>query len=134
MGGQTSRSFDMNVRKLKDDESFNFAGIDKEEQKNLTNYLKSKNVKMRTVDVETNQQIDLSDEDEVDVEEESKGAEKASKRSKRAAGGNTAMLDDDYGSEEDDEDFNEEESPDESGSEEGSEEDDDDMDVDEEID
>ena len=49
-----SRSFDMTVTKLKDDSNVTFAGIDKEEQKNLMNYLKSKNVKMRSVDVETN--------------------------------------------------------------------------------
>jgi len=50
-----SRSFDMTITKLKDDTSITFAGIDKAEHKNLMNYLKSKNLKMRTVDAETNQ-------------------------------------------------------------------------------
>jgi structure-specific recognition protein 1 len=48
-----SRSFDMVIVKLKDEPNLTFAGIDKEEQKNLTNYFRTKNVKMRTVDVET---------------------------------------------------------------------------------
>lgn len=53
-----------------------FQGIDKGEHKNLMNYLKSKNIKMRSVDVETNQQIDFGDddedEDELGYEEEEK--------------------------------------------------------------
>ena len=52
--GMTARSFDMTVTKLKDDSQITFAGIDKAEQKNLMAYLKSRNVKMRSVDVETN--------------------------------------------------------------------------------
>src|SRR5688500_7874378 len=54
-GSGTSRSFDISVTKMKDDTTVTFAGIDKEEHKNLMNYFKSKNVKVRTVDVETNQ-------------------------------------------------------------------------------
>lgn len=54
-GQGTSRSFDVSVTKLKDDKTETFAGIDKEEHKNLMNYFKSKNVKVRTVDIETNQ-------------------------------------------------------------------------------
>lgn len=50
--GMASRSFDMTITKMKDDSNVTFAGIDKEEQKNLMNYLKSKNVKMRTVDTD----------------------------------------------------------------------------------
>lgn len=53
--GMPSRSFDMTITRLKDDTSITFAGIDKAEHKCLTNYLKSKNVKMRSVDVETKQ-------------------------------------------------------------------------------
>jgi structure-specific recognition protein 1 len=104
IGGSSlpSRSFDMTFTKLKDDGQFTFAGIDKEEQKNLTNYLKSKNVKMRTVDVETNQHIDLSD-DEYD-DEESKDSRKLDRGGK---GGNN----DEYDSEEEDEDFVDEDSP-----------------------
>jgi hypothetical protein len=45
----------MTITSLKDNSSFTFAGIDKAEHKNLVNYLKSKNIKMRSVDVETNQ-------------------------------------------------------------------------------
>ena len=69
-----SRSFDITVTKLKDDSQVTFAGIDKEEQKNLINYFKSKNVKIRILDVETNQHANYNDEDEDDEEdEESKG-------------------------------------------------------------
>ena len=46
-------------------------------------YLKSKNVKMRSVDVETNQHIDLSDDDD-DESEESKGG----RRKTAGRGGN----------------------------------------------
>jgi hypothetical protein len=46
----------MTVASMKAGEGpFTFAGIDKAEHKNLLNYFKSKNVKMRNVDVETNQ-------------------------------------------------------------------------------
>ena len=45
----------MTVTRLKDDLTITFAGIDKTEQKNLMSYLKSKGVKMRSVDLETNQ-------------------------------------------------------------------------------
>jgi hypothetical protein len=41
-----------------------FGGIDKEEQKNLINYFKSKNVKLRTLDVGTNELGVYTDEDE----------------------------------------------------------------------
>lgn len=76
---------------------------------------------MRSVDVETNQHIDLSDESE-GVEEESKGPKKE---------GGALKGDMDYDSEEEDEDFQENESPEES--EEGSEsEEDHEMDIDEE--
>ena len=64
-----SRSFDITITKLKDDNSITFAGIDKEEQKNLINYFKSKNVKLRTLDVETNEHAVYSEEEEEDEEE-----------------------------------------------------------------
>lgn len=50
-----SRSFDMTITRIKDDSAITFAGIDKDEHKGLINYLKSKNIKIRNVDVETKQ-------------------------------------------------------------------------------
>lgn len=44
----------MTITKLADGSQYTFAGIDKEEYKSITNYFKSKNVKIRQVDVETN--------------------------------------------------------------------------------
>lgn len=117
-GSGTSRSFDVTVSKMKDDSDITFAGIDKEEHKNLMTYFKTKNIKVITVDVETNQQIDLSDEEEDMSEEESKGAKKRS----GANGAKSASIDEEYDSEED-EDFNEEGSPSGSESEEASDED-----------
>lgn len=71
-GMPSSRSFDMTVSKLTDNSTIAFSGIDKDEYKNLSAYLKAKGVKMRQVDVETNQQYELSDngaeEDEDDSE------------------------------------------------------------------
>ena len=64
--GIPSRSFDMIITNLKDNTSTTFAGIDKGEHKNLVSYLKSKNIKMRSVDLETHQQVDFDDEDEDD--------------------------------------------------------------------
>ena len=108
--GIPSRSFDMIVTSLKDNTSTTFAGIDKAEHKGLVKYLKSKNIKMRSVDVETNQQIDFDDEsdDMMEVDEEEKGA--GGKRVRKAAK-NAQMMDDDYDDEEDDESFNDEGSP-----------------------
>lgn len=110
-GSGTSRSFDVSITKMKDDATVTFAGIDKEEQKNLMNYFKLKNVKVRTVDVETNQQIDLSEDDE-DEEEEEDSRPKTKPGVKGPAKGG---AEEEYDSEED-EDFNEEQSPGESGS------------------
>lgn len=75
----------MTITTLKAGETpITFAGIDKSEHKNLMSYLKSKNIKMRSVDVETNQQIDFGDEDEEEPEEEeektTKGGEVLGKR------------------------------------------------------
>lgn len=50
-----SRSFDVTLTKLADGSKVTFMSIDKEEQATLIAYFKSANVKMRTVDVETNQ-------------------------------------------------------------------------------
>lgn len=62
-----SRSFDISITKLKDDTQVTFGGIDKEEQKNLVNYFKSKNVKLRTLDVGTNELGAYSDESEEEM-------------------------------------------------------------------
>lgn len=65
----------MTITKLADGSQYTFAGIDKEEYKSITNYFKSKNVKIRQVDVETNQHMDLSESDEEmeDAEESKEG-------------------------------------------------------------
>lgn len=115
-GMPASRSFDMTVARINDEPQITFAGIDKQEHKNLINYLKSKGVKMRSVDVETNHQIDLS-EGEGDEEEESEQP-----RSKAPRTGRTAAPDEED-SDEDDESFKEE--GDESGGEGGEEEEED---------
>ena len=108
-GMPSSRSFDLTVARLTDNSSITFAGIDKDEYKNLSAYLKDKGIKMRSVDVETNQHIEMSDDDGAEEEEESEQPRKGSK--KAAAAGKkpqaaTAMDDDD--SDEDDESFKEE--------------------------
>lgn len=71
-----SRSFDMIITNIKDNASTTFAGIDKAEHKNLVNYLKSKNIKMRNLDVETNQHVDfdVDGEDEEEDDEEVKAS------------------------------------------------------------
>lgn len=87
-GMPSSRSFDMTVAKLTDNSTIAFSGIDKDEYKNLSAYLKAKGVKMRQVDVETNQQYDVSDNGGEEDEEESE-APKSKKRgdSGKAKGG-----------------------------------------------
>lgn len=95
----------MTVASMKAGEGpFTFAGIDKAEHKNLLNYFKSKNVKMRNVDVETNQQIDFGDDEEEEAsEEETKktGDGGALAKRVRKPAKDVQMLDDDYDSEED---------------------------------
>lgn len=107
-GMPSSRSFDLTVAKLTDNSNITFAGIDKDEYKNLSAYLKEKGIKMRSVDVETNQHIDMSDDEGAEDEEESeqphKGAKKPSAPGKKMQQG--AMEDDD--SDEDDESFKDE--------------------------
>lgn len=110
-GMPSSRSFDLTVARLTDNSSITFAGIDKDEYKNLSAYLKDKGIKMRSVDVETNQHIEMSDDDGAEDEEESEQPRKGSKKGGAAGGGKkpqaaAAMEDDD--SDEDDESFNEE--------------------------
>ena len=108
-GMPSSRSFDLTVARLTDNSSITFAGIDKDEYKNLSAYLKDKGIKMRSVDVETNQHIEMSDDDAAEDEEESeqprKGSKKAAPAGKKPQAA-TAMDDDD--SDEDDESFKEE--------------------------
>ena len=75
---------------MRDDSQVTFVGIDKSEQKVLMSYLKSKNVRLRTVDIETNQHIDFSDEGEDQDEgtDEKKDKSKGDKqRSGKAKGG-----------------------------------------------
>ena len=76
-GATSSKSFDVTVTRIKDDTSVSFAGIEKTEQKKLTDYFKSKGIKLRTIDIETNQQIAISDEED---DEQSKGDESQEKQ------------------------------------------------------
>jgi structure-specific recognition protein 1 len=99
-GGQ-SRSFDVTLTKLADDSKVTFMSIDKEEQAVLMNYFKSSNVKMRTVDLETNTRVDL-DSDSAGEEQNERGEGKRKIKHKKVE--DEEM---DYDSEEDDEDFNE---------------------------
>jgi structure-specific recognition protein 1 len=110
-GMPSSRSFDLTVARLTDNSSITFAGIDKDEYKNLSAYLKDKGIKMRSVDVETNQHIEMSDDDGAEDEEESEQPRKGSKKGGAPGVGKkpqaAAAMDDDD-SDEDDESFNEE--------------------------
>jgi len=133
-GMPSSRSFDLTVAKLTDNSTITFSGIDKDEYKNLSAYLKDKNIKMRSVDVETNQHIEMSDagadeDDEDDSEQPRKGASK--KALPRAGKQQQVAAMDDDDSDEDDESFKDEGSNDGSGDEEGGEEEGEDEDADE---
>ena len=68
------------MTKLADDSKVTFVSIDKEEQQVLMNYFKAANVKMRTVDLETNMHEELGSESESqkdkDASENSRGAGK----------------------------------------------------------
>jgi len=68
--GATNRSFDMIVTKMGDEAPFTFNGIDRSEYKVITSYLKSRNVKIRAVDVDNNQGVDMSDEEDEEEERE----------------------------------------------------------------
>ncbi len=82
-GIPSSRSFDMTVTLLSGEPAVTFAGIDKQEHKNLFTYLKSKNVKMRSVDVETNREIDLSEDEEEEESDAGHSKKRAAKRSSK---------------------------------------------------
>lgn len=135
--GATNRSFDMIVTKM-DEGPITFNGIDRSEYKVITNYLKSKQIKIRTVDVDNNQQLDLSEDEEDLKDEEDEIDEKkvVGGRVRRAAAVKPTDMLDEYDSEEDDEDFEDEgsEGDDEEGEEEMDEDDDDVSMVDEGID
>ncbi len=119
-GMPSARSFDMTVTCLSDTQTITFGGIDKAEHKNLVNYLKSKGVKMRNVDLETNQQIDFSDEEGGEEDDDS---ERPRKKGPAARGRQQeANLDDDE--DEDDESFKDEGSEDDDDGEEGEDEED----------
>jgi Histone chaperone Rttp106-like len=134
-GMPSSRSFDMTVAKLTDNSTIAFSGIDKDEYKNLSAYLKGKGVKMRQVDVETNQQYELSDNG---AEEDDDDSEAPKSKKRQAAGGDkggkkqtaAAAMNDYDDEDEDDESFKDEGSAAGSGGEdeEGEDEDEDDED------
>ena len=114
-----SRSFDVTLTKLADDSKITFMSIDKEEQACLMNYFKAANVKMRTVDLETNIHQELGSESESqksekDEEENSRGAGKRKIKHKKVEDVDMEEYD-----EEDDEDFNDEGASDGSDAEEG---------------
>jgi len=96
-----SRSFDVTLTKLADDSKVTFMSIDKEEQACLMNYFKASNVKMRTVDLETNIHEDIGSEDEEPSQENDRGAGKRKIKKKKVE--DEEM--EDYDDEEDDEDF-----------------------------
>jgi len=101
-----SRSFDVTLTKLADDSKVTFMSIDKEEQQCLINYFKASNVKMRTVDLETNVHQELGSDSESqksgqEEEENSRGAGKRKIKHKKVE--DVDMEDYD---EEEDEDFN----------------------------
>ena len=122
VGLPSSRSFDMTVTKLKDEAPVTFAGIDRQEHKNLMNYLKAKNIKMRSVDVDTNREINISESEE--AEESDSGAKKGGAAGKK---GKAPQMDDyDEEDSEDDESFKDEGSEQGSEGEEGEQEEDDD--------
>lgn len=99
-----SRSFDVTLTKLADDSKHTFMSIDKEEQACLMNYFKAANVKMRTVDLETNLHEELGSEDEEPSQENERGAGKRKIKKKKVEDEEMEAYDD----EEDDEDFNDE--------------------------
>lgn len=62
VGGGTaglSRSFDITLTKMRDDSQVTFLSIDKEEQKVLFDYFKQSQVKVRTVNVDTQEQVEM---------------------------------------------------------------------------
>jgi structure-specific recognition protein 1 len=93
-GMPSSRSFDMTVHKVTG-EAVTFAGIDKQEHKNLAAYFKAKNIRTRNVDAD-NKQRDSESEEEEDSEEVS---------TKRRAAKKGAAAAEEYDDEEDDESF-----------------------------
>ena len=127
VGIPQSRSFDMTVTKL-DGENIAFAGIDKQEHKNLVAYLKAKQIKIKNVDVETNREIAYSDSGE---DEEEDGSEQPRQKKSKGSKGKKQAQDDYDDEDEDDESFKDEGSAAGSGDEEGGEEGEDEEDEDE---
>lgn len=109
VGGGTaglSRSFDVQLTKLKDDTTIQFHSIDKEEQAVLMKYFKASNIKIRTVDVDTQREVEM-DSESGDDEVNKPGKEREAGKRKIK----TKEVDmQDYDSESDDEDFKEEKS------------------------
>ena len=99
----------MTLTKLADDSKITFMSIDKEEQACLMNYFKTANVKMRTVDVETNIHQELGSDEEESAGEEANERSAGKRKIKKKKVEDEEM--EDYDDEEDDEDFNEEGTP-----------------------
>ena len=126
VGMPSSRSFDMTVTMLRDVQPITFAGIDKQEHKNLMGYLKAKGIKMRSVDVETNREIELSEGDAGEEDEED-GSDQPRKGGLKK-GGVRAPVEEEDDEDEDDESFNENDASGAGSGAEGGDEDDDDDD------
>lgn len=96
------RSFDMVINKIKDDSSITFASIDKDEYNLITQYLNGKSIKIRIIDPNTHQQVEMASQ-----EDEEEKAGRGGTASRRRAMPATTMqeLPDDYDSDEDDESF-----------------------------
>ena len=68
--GGTGRSFDFSVYKVDQEGIFEqFKNIDKEELKMLIKYFKTAGIKMRSIDSDTNQGVDLNDFNSEEYEE-----------------------------------------------------------------
>lgn len=104
-GHTSSKSFDLSITKLGDDyPSCTFLNIDKEEYKILGNYFKNANIRMRTVDVETNRKKELDQIDNMpDPDGDSQLSENSAHGRRKGQGGGG----EDDSSDEEDEDFNE---------------------------
>lgn len=62
-GALSGKSFDVTLTKIKDEPKITFQSIDKDEYQNLIAHFKSSGVRMRTVDLETNEKYDIEEGD-----------------------------------------------------------------------
>lgn len=62
-GALSGKSFDVSLTKIKDEPKITFQSIDKDEYQNLIAHFKQSGVRMRTVDLETNEKYDIEEGD-----------------------------------------------------------------------